>query len=61
MDNFRRGLTSHAGASAKTCLTVCCNESKFQNQFNSTGPFAGLLAENYGENKEKKLWSPLLK
>jgi hypothetical protein len=31
MDNCRRGLHSHAGASVKTGLTVCITEIKNQN------------------------------
>jgi hypothetical protein len=33
MDNLRRELNYHAGAGAKTCLTVGVNENKHQNQF----------------------------
>jgi hypothetical protein len=47
MDNLRKGLHSHAEASAVTCLVVSLNESMYQNQSNVIGPSYGLVTKSY--------------
>jgi hypothetical protein len=47
MDNFRRGLHSHAAVGTKTSLGVCIKKLKHQNKLNSVGTFLGPVKKSY--------------